>query len=47
MANDPKNAKKVTTKAPKLAGVHKVPKYAQQETASAPQAAKPASKGNK
>ncbi|GAB2583847.1 hypothetical protein [Spirosoma areae] len=47
MANDPKNAKKAATKAAKVAGVAKVPKYAQREADSTPQPLKPAPKGNK
>ena len=36
MANDPKSGKKAATKAAKVAGVHKVPKYAQNEPDAAP-----------
>lgn len=45
MANDPKTGKKVATKAAKVAGAHKVPKYAQNESDAAPNPLKVAKKG--
>ncbi|QMW05552.1 hypothetical protein [Spirosoma foliorum] len=47
MANDSKNSKKIATKAAKVAGVAKVPKYAQREADSAPTPLKPSTKSNK
>ncbi len=47
MANDPKTGKKAPTKAAKVAGVHKIPKYAQGEQSEAPATGKPAPKGKK
>ncbi|GAB3742082.1 hypothetical protein [Spirosoma lituiforme] len=47
MANDPKTGKKAATKAAKVAGVHKVPKYAKNESDAAPNPIKIAQKGGK
>ena len=47
MANDPKTGKKAATKPAKVAGVHKVPKYAQSESDAAPNPLKVAPKGKK
>lgn len=49
MANNQKTAKKVATKAPKVHGAAKLPKYAQSEATSSlsMSAAKPATGGKK
>ena len=47
MANNPKTGKKVATKPAKVAGTHKVPKYAQSESDAAPNPLKIALKGTK
>ena len=47
MANDPKTGKKAATKAAKVAGTHKVPRYAKNESDTAPDPIKIVSKKGK